>query len=1008
MTNALDLYIEERTRELGMELFERARAAQPGIWRRAWWERKLLDAVAANPRLQTRAFQFVEALPYMHDDANVAAHLKDYLHPDHVDLPGPLRIVTAFDRPDSLFGRTIGATARESAFKMAGMFITGTNTQEAIDNALRLRSRHMAFTLDVLGEATISEPQADRAAAVYMELIETLGRAARQWPQNDLIDLGRDGPMPRANVSIKLSALDPVFDPIDPTRCLHEVGSRLLPLLRRARDLNVFVNVDMESFKYRDLTLEMFKRFANEPDLRDWPDIGIVVQAYLRDAERDLTGLLDFARRRGTPFAIRLVKGAYWDSETVSAIRNNTPIPVWTQKWQSDACYEKLSRIMLDHADMIRPAFASHNVRSLAHVMATAETLGLSPHDYELQMLSGMGDPLKKAIAQMQRCLRIYCPYGDLIQGMAYLIRRLLENTSNDSFLRQGFDDRGSYERLLANPAIARPPSGPLPTRHYQDTFEDVDMNAFTNATNTSFASADNRQRILAEIQRLRSGKPFVAPLIIGGRRIETGKWIESANPAHPKEIVGRAALAGPPHADQAVAAAADALPEWSRRSPAARADILRRAAKLLEERRPLLTAALALEIGKNARQADAEVTEAVDYCNYHAMIVERMAQRPRRRSLPGEDNLLVYDPCGVCALIGSWDFPLALVAGMVSAAIAAGNTCVLKPSSSAPLAAARLMEILHEARLPDGVVQYLPGRGETIGRLLVEHPGVHAVALCGSRPTAEAIVASAARIQPGQRHFKRTIIDASAKNAIIIDDDVDLDEAVTGVIESAFAFSGQKCTACSRAIVLDNIYNRFIERLADAARCMVIGDPAEFGTVIGPVIDPAARDAINAAIETAHENARLIWQADALALPADGFYVAPAIFADVDPASPLAQHEIFGPVLAVLHAADFSHAIELANDSAYALTGGIYTRRPAHIQRARDEFRVGNLYINRKITGSQVDVQPYGGCRLSGDGARLGGPDYLLQFCRPRTISENTLRHGLTAAEQPPEAVLH
>jgi RHH-type proline utilization regulon transcriptional repressor/proline dehydrogenase/delta 1-pyrroline-5-carboxylate dehydrogenase len=784
---------------------------------------------------------------------------------------------------------------------------------------------------------------------------------------------------------------------------MANVGKRLRPIFDLARRHGVFVNIDMQSYKHRDLTKWLFMSLLDEPAYRDWTDIGIVVQAYLQDGEQDYLDFLDWVKRRGAGIAVRLVKGAYWDTETAIAVRNNTRIPVWTRKWESDACYERITGLMLENAALIRPAFASHNVRSLAHVMAAAEYAGLEPKHYELQMLAGMGNPLKEAIVQMGRCLRIYCPYGDLLQGMGYLIRRLLENTSNDSFLKQGFGDRASYDRLLANPGDARPPSAPLPQRHYQDTFEEESMSGFENAVNTGFGSAANSDKLSAAIAAARKHAGAKHPLLIGGEHVTTTEWIESTNPAHPHEIIGYVAKAGAAHADQAVAAATRALERWSHRSPFERADIVRKLGTLLEEHRFELAAALVIGIGKNFPQADAEITEAVDYCNYHAALVEQFARRPRRRNVPGEDNVLVYDPCGVCALICSFDFPLALLAGMTTAAVVAGNTTVVKPSSSAPVIAARFVALCQEAGMPAGVISFVPGPGEIVGTHLAEHPGVHLVAFCGSRGNGLDVLANATRVRPNQRHMKRTIIDAGAKNAIIVDHDVDVDEAVSGVLESSFAFTGQKCTACSRVIALADVYDKFCAKIAEAAKTMVIGDPATPGTQIGPVIHANAKARVNAYIDEARKSARMLYEAGADELPDEGHYVAPVVLADVDPRSRIATQEVFGPVLAVIRAADIDEALRIANDSDYALTGGLYSRSPSHIERARWEFRVGNLYINRKITGSQVDVQPYGGAKLSGDGARLGGPDYIRQYTRPRTISENTIRHGLTASNDEP-----
>jgi RHH-type proline utilization regulon transcriptional repressor/proline dehydrogenase/delta 1-pyrroline-5-carboxylate dehydrogenase len=1007
--------IQKRCKALGYELFERAHANEPKMWNRAWWDRKMLEYFSAHPQLQTQLFRFIEALPYMRDDADIADHFKQYLQQGDLKLPLPFQMAIAFKRHDSAWGRALGANIRMGSFMMARGFMTGTNTTEAIDYAQSLRRRGMTFTLDVLGEATIGEQQADTAANTYMELIEALGRASQTWPHIPLLDATASGPMPRANISVKLTALDPVFDPVDPERAYAVIRSRLSPLLLRARELDVFVNVDMEAFKYRDMTLWIFKKLLTEREFEDWPDAGIVVQAYLQDARDDLLGLLDWVKRRGAGIGIRLVKGAYWDTETTQAIRNRTAIPVWIQKWQSDACYEELTAIMLQHADLIRPAFASHNVRSLAQVMAVAESLDLSPRDYELQMLAGMGEPLKAAIQEMGRCLRVYCPYGELIKGMAYLIRRLLENTSNDSFLKNRFGDRNAYDNLLSVPELAglqdgKPADTTLPTRQYEDPFEDCSMIAssvglnFTNASAIGFSNAAHREKVAAAIADLRSKTGKDRLLNIGGEEIRGDKWLTSHDPAYPQQVVARVATAEMAHADQVVAAASKAMPGWRSQPFDVRADVLRRAATSLEERRFEFIAQLVREIGKNPIQADGEVVEAIDYFNYHAALLERLGQRPRRRDVPGEENVLVYEPCGVCLLIGPWDFPLAMLSAMISASVAMGNAAIVKPSSKAPIVAAMLMELLRDSRLPDGVVNYLPAAGESVGQALVEHPDVHLVAFCGSSPNAVKVAEAAARVRPRQGHFKRTIIDAGGQNAIIVDHDVDVDEAVMGVLESAFAFGGQKCTACSRVIVLADVYEEFCRKLAGAAEQLEVGDPADVGHSIGPVIDGQTQERLRTLIASQKQSYPVLFETDASRIPVSGYYVAPVIFKDVDSDSELAQDEVFGPVLAVMKANDFDHAIDLANGSPYALTGGIYSRSPAHIASARERFRVGNLYINRKITGSQVDVQPYGGRQLSGDGARLGSLDYLLQYCRPRTISENTLRHGLTKSEDQAE----
>jgi RHH-type proline utilization regulon transcriptional repressor/proline dehydrogenase/delta 1-pyrroline-5-carboxylate dehydrogenase len=453
-----------------------------------------------------------------------------------------------------------------------------------------------------------------------------------------------------------------------------------------------------------------------------------------------------------------------------------------------------------------------------------------------------------------------------------------------------------------------------------------------------------------------------------------------------------------------AVRSAKAAFPMWRDTPAADRAAILLNCAQALRRRRWELAAWEVCETAKQWREADADVAEAIDYCEYYAREMLRLAGG-QHRDLPGEENAYFYEPRGVVVTIAPWNFPLAILCGMSVAALVAGNTVIMKPAEQSPLIAAKLMEVLHEAGVPRGVVSYLPGVGEEIGPTLVQHPDVAMIAFTGSRAVGLAIEQQAAQTPPGQEQVKRVVIEMGGKNAIIIDDDADLDEAVHGVVASAFGYAGQKCSACSRAIVLDSIHDAFLARLVEATRSLKIGPAEDPGAFVGPVIDDEARQRIAAAIEKGRGEARVVYEAKPGALADEGCYVPPTIFADVPPGSSLAQEEIFGPVLAVIRAANLDEALAIANGTRYALTGGIYSRGPANIARARREFRVGNLYINRKITGALVDRQPFGGLKLSGVGSKAGGPDYLLQFLQPRTITENTLRRGFAPRGAPAEA---
>lgn len=689
---------------------------------------------------------------------------------------------------------------------------------------------------------------------------------------------------------------------------------------------------------------------------------------------------------------VRLIKGAYWDYETVIAAQEGWPTPVWTKKWQSDATYEKLSLFLLENHRLLRPAFGSHNVRSLAHAMAAAQLMGLPPRSYEMQMLYGMADPIKHALVRLEQRVRVYTPFGQLLPGMAYLVRRLLENTANTSFLRASFSENVPEEKLLMNPALLADPQ--------RDSEETLDDGEFRNEPLTDFSQEAGRAAMAGALAQVKKQLGGQYPPIIAGRAVETAQWIESLNPSHQREIVGRCGRATALQADEAIAVAARAFPAWRDTDPERRAQYLEDAAEAMRRRRFELAAWQVYECAKQWREADADVAEAIDFCVYYGREMRRLAE-PRHVDLPGEDNATQYDPRGVAVVIAPWNFPLAILTGMTTAALVAGNTVIMKPAEQSSVIAAKLMEIFQEIGLPPGVASYLPGVGEEIGPTLAEHPEVALIAFTGSRGVGMVLNKQAAALAPGQTHIKKLIAELGGKNAIIVDDDADLDEAVAGVVASAFGYQGQKCSACSRAVVLEPLYDKFLERLVEATRSLKIGPAEDPSCKVGPVIDSEARERIVGFIERGKQEAKLAFAGDLGFLQNEGFYVAPHIFADVPPTASLAQDEIFGPVLSVIKARDLTAAIDIANGVSYALTGGFFSRSPENIRRVKHQFRVGNLYINRKITGALVHRQPFGGFKLSGVGSKAGGPDYLLQFMVPRTITENTMRRGFAPSDR-------
>jgi RHH-type proline utilization regulon transcriptional repressor/proline dehydrogenase/delta 1-pyrroline-5-carboxylate dehydrogenase len=992
-----DPALEDLTRDYGREIFARLSRDGPAPLTPAWFDDRLMAFTMADEAVKVQLFRFIDVLPLLHKPAEINRHLREYFTEARAGLPAWLRLGLRFMPGDGFAGRVLAKTARGNAERLARRFIAGSNVTEALDAIARLRRRKLAFTVDLLGEATITEAEADQYQAEYLHLIDGLSGPVNSWEPIDLIDRDDQGPLPRVNVSVKLSSLYSQFDPIDPEGTSRAVRTRLLPILRAARRQRAFVNFDMEQYAYKDVTLRIFRDLLTQDEFRDWPDVGIAIQGYLRDCAADLEGLARWAEQRGTPVWVRLVKGAYWDYETVVAAQQGWPDPVFTHKWDTDANYERLTRFLLENAAVLRPAFGSHNVRSLAYALATADLLRRPPRSFEIQMLYGMADPVKDALVSLGQRLRVYTPYGQLLPGMAYLVRRLLENTANESFLRASFIEHLSEEQLLMNPlkrarpgAEAAGEKGLDPLGRGSDPFSP----AFRNEPLTDFSREDARQAMQRALEQVKRQFGRVYPLVIGKETVPTEQTIDSVNPSHCREIVGRCGRATVAHAERAITTAAAAFAGWRDTEPRQRADYLCKAAAILRRRRFELAAWEVYECAKQWREADADVAEAIDFCEYYAREMLRLAE-PQRRDVPGEENAYFYEPRGVTVVIAPWNFPLAILCGMTAAPLVAGNPVIMKPAEQSSVVGAKLLEVFHEAGVPAGVLSYLPGIGEEIGPTLVRHKDVAVIAFTGSKGVGLTINREAADMAPGQDHVKRALAEMGGKNAIIVDEDADLDEAIHGVAGSAFVYQGQKCSACSRAVVLDGLYDTFVARLIEATRSLKVAPAEDPGSFVAAVIDEDARRRILGYVEKGKAESRLAFAGDAGALANEGYYVAPHVFVEVPPGAAIAQEEIFGPVLAVIRARDLDHALEIANGTPYALTGGLYSRSPQNIARVKRHFRVGNLYINRKITGALVDRQPFGGFKLSGIGAKAGGPDYLLQFVVPRTITENTMRRG-------------
>lgn len=973
---------EARIRQIGGDMLEKARANRAGLLSTRFYQDKLMDWSMKDQAFKVQLFRFVDAFPSLTTPEMVYDHLTDYLTQPGVKPPPGMDLgLKAGGLAKGLLTRTISSQITG----MAGNFIAGTDAADALPTLRKLWNDGIAFSVDLLGEACVSRDEADLYQQKYLDLVENLVGEASAWKPDDRLEKDHLGSIPRVNVSIKVSSLCGQFDPIAPEASIADLMSRLAPVLEAARRNGVLINFDMEQAEFKDLTLEAFTHACDAHEF----EAGLAMQAYLKSGVDDARRIADWAVRTGRVVTVRLVKGAYWDYETIHAEQMGWPCPVWNEKWETDRCFERMVEVLLDACPRaagqggVKLALGSHNVRSIAAALAALEKRSLPRGAIELQMLHGMADQIKAAGREMGLRVREYVPVGEMIPGMAYLVRRLLENTSNESWLKAGFMDNADPDALLAPPA-PRPGS--------------------------------ERKTDLADIARERHGLSPGVPGVGDGRPFYTEPLRDFALPRVREAFGNAVARAAVPvvandrtleDADAMLGAAHKAFPGWRDFDPLERSRALVQAAQTMRARRDELSAVVVRESRKAWREADADVCEAIDFCDYYARMAPGLFERRRLGRFIGELDEVWHQPRGVAVVIAPWNFPLAICCGMTVAALVCGNTVVVKPAEQTPGIARIMHDILTDALTtvgaPPGVLHFCPAPGHTVGAAMVRDPRAAVIAFTGSKGVGLDIIQAAGVTAENQHHVKRVVCEMGGKNAAIIDVSADLDEGVVGVRQSAFGYQGQKCSACSRCIVVDPAgpqgprITQFTERLAAAARTLVPGPAERPTTDIAEVIDAEAAAKIRGHIRTARDEGltQVVGDEDFAVPPGLPDLVCPHIFTGVTPAHTMYREEIFGPVLAIVHARSFDEALELANTHIYKLTGGVYTRKPSNIDRAKRDFRVGNLYINRGITGALVGRQPFGGFGMSGVGSKAGGAEYLHQFVEPRACCENTMRRG-------------
>lgn len=872
---------------------------------------------------------------------------------------------------------------------MGRQFVMGRTIEDAMDNARALETRGYRYSYDMLGEAARTRQAAAAYFEAYKHAIAAIGRRASSGAVAD-----------RPGISVKLSALHPRYEVGKAERLQEELAPLVLALARQAASAGIGLTIDAEEAERLDISLDVVEAVAADPQLDGkWDGLGVVVQAYQKTAPFVIDWLADLARRRRRRLMVRLVKGAYWDAEIKRSQELGLPgYPVFTRKPSTDVSYLACARRLLDQRALFYPQFATHNAHSIAAVLEFAG----DGHDFEFQRLHGMGETLYEEIVENHPVgvgCRIYAPVGQHEDLLAYLVRRLLENGANSSFVNRIQDDRLPIEEIVADPiatvhALARVPHPQIPVP--REMYLPERLNSYGVDLSDRSSLAELAQAMAEADERTWDAGPIIA----GEERSSGGR--EAMSPADHSRSVGHVAEADQADVEQALGSASAAAAAWAATPVEERALCLDRAADLMEANMPALMALAVREAGKTINDAVAEVREAVDFCRYYAHRARQDLGRPL--ILPIATNgvgRVELTGGGVFGCISPWNFPLAIFTGQIAAALVAGNAVVAKPAEQTPLIAAEGVRLLHRAGIPADVLHFLPGDGAAIGGPIVADPRVSGVVFTGSTEVALAINRALARRARGHPPL---IAETGGQNAMIVDSTALPEQVVRDAVVSAFQSAGQRCSALRVLFIQEDVAGRIIDMLAGAMDELQVGDPALLATDVGPVIDEEAQAMLEGHIKRMRSDGRLIARARLGSGTDRGTFVAPAAF-EIDGLS-LLQREVFGPVLHVIrYPADrLPQVIEAINDTGYGLTLGIQTRIDATWRFIFDRIRIGNTYVNRNQIGAAVGVQPFGGQGQSGTGPKAGGPHYLHRFVASRPASGHAA--GSTPAQvQTPRA---
>lgn len=979
--------VEKEILRTGQEIQAALKQRTTGIFHKHWWQDQMIRRGMSDESTRLQFLRFLDVLPALHSHEAVSGHLEMYYREICNHLPGAIRLGLDLSTGNSVLSRALSYNARSNTRRIAKRFSAGDSGEQILRYLRERRRRRLGTVLSMPRGAVLSKRESQQYINAAVNLITMIGQATSHWADDTLIDIDVCGLLPQSHLVVRVSGLDHRFSVVDAVGTIERVSDGLRQILRQCIDAQVAVYLETESADQRAITLTVLQQVLMEEEFRDCDLCGVEIDASLAATAEEIETLGKWSAQRRIPLPVRLIEAGSPDQEQRQRQRRNEPTVTTTPTIGAAAARESLLQQILQQPGSFRPALVGQDLRAIAHAITLIEGSQLDPSAIEFHLDPVWSGHLPDVLVQRNCRVRMHASTGDPVTELSLMARHFLQNTSLTKQLIRNFLESASDETLPMKSS----------NDETEETLEtEADEVSCPNEPRTDFSVEEKRKAMQESLDWVKDQFGASFPLIIDGKSSDSRSSILSRSPSDRNQIIGKVAAASTEQATEAIEAARRAFQPWAATETAVRLEYTELIAAEMRDRRFELAAWIVCENGRTWREADAEVADAIDLCHYHVHTMRELSSDSERQAA-GEQLRVAWRPRGVCAVVSESNSPLAGITGAIAAALVTGNTVVLKPCEHSSVVAAKLVEITRNAGLPGGVVNYLPGNAEDLVETLVTHTETDVIVFSGSRERAFQINQLAAQPDKDRREVRRVIADAATSNTIIVDEDADLDQAIPGVVRSAFSCGGQHPSACSSVIVLKGIQQKFVARLQAAVQDLKMGPADDPSTEIGPLISE----------ETVKRLQKRIRQLDSetdgnelVSIPVprslkNGTYFGPRVYSDVPADSILLRQRLSGPLLAVTTARQLDDAIQLANQHSPSHAVAVYSRNPESLRRVQTELTAGSLFLNRDLTETVIARHPTGGCRLAGTGASAGTPEWLQQFATPVAISEDISTRG-------------